>query len=505
MGADQSRLGKGDAPADDAAQAKAPASDASTGAEVPATDASGAPEHTDELSPDMAHILQQGVAGKQDEQSLERHRELVAKLRSQGSDSQEERAAAYAELEAMIHRDDDANAADREDTSDEEAHGQKATQSETDDDDESDDDDDEDDDDESDSTEDDTEVNAAPAPLAEDDAYDAQPSTAPRTKHEIEDPEVPPPPIAKLEQPELSQIRALGRVHSIVDNVVLVEQQPQPSEGAQSTVMSTASAPATMEVLDSESLLCFDDGKVLGLVYETFGSVLHPMYTVRFPSSEAIDRDTVHLDRKVYFLPGSSTVVLTKAIRNKGSDASNMWDEEVAEDEVEFSDDEEEAAAKRRRRNKQNSKSSEPSTAVDPNDLEAASLGPLGGAQAGAGSSRKRKEPRRGPGARRGRETGPAPYAPYEGHGYAAPSFAPHINPRFAGQWFRGGSGYAVPSPGSPYSAQMPYMYPPGMFAPPYSSGAYHGSPGVPFNPSGQQYDPHAPDMDGDQRRPSGQ
>ena len=77
MGADQSRLGRGDAPADDAAQAKAPASDASTGAEVPATDASGAPEHTDELSPDMAHILQQGVAGKQDEQSLERHLSLI--------------------------------------------------------------------------------------------------------------------------------------------------------------------------------------------------------------------------------------------------------------------------------------------------------------------------------------------------------------------------------------------------------------------------------------------
>lgn len=502
MGADQSRLGKRDAPADYGAQSRAPTSEAITRAAVPATDAPGAPEGTDELSPDMAHILQQGVVGKEDERSLERHRELVAKLRSQGSNYQEERAAAYAELETMIHRDDDADAPDREDTSDKHADGEKAVQSETDGEDESDDDDN--DDNESDSSEDDSDVTVAPAPLGEDDAYDAQPSTAPRTKHEIEDPEVPPPPITKLEQPDLSQIRALGRVHSIVDDVVVVEQQPQSCDSAQNTAIGTTAMPATMEVLDSESLLCFDDGQVLGLVYETFGSVLHPMYTVRFPSSEAIDRDTVHVDRKVYFLPGSSTVVLTKALRNKGSDASNMWDEEVAEDEVEFSDDEEEAAAKRRRRNKQGPKSSDPGAAVDPNDLEAASLGPLGGTQAGAGPSRKRKDPRRGQGARRGRETGPATYAPYEGHGYALPSFAPHINPRFAEQWFRGGSGYGMPSGAAPYSAQMPYMYPPGMYAPPYGSGAFPGSPGVPYSPGGQQYDPHTPGMDGE-RRPSGQ
>ncbi|PWN46654.1 hypothetical protein IE53DRAFT_322566, partial [Violaceomyces palustris] len=38
-------------------------------------------------------------------------------------------------------------------------------------------------------------------------------------------------------------------------------------------------------VLDTGSLVCFEDGKVIGLVFETFGSIFAPMYSVRFASA----------------------------------------------------------------------------------------------------------------------------------------------------------------------------------------------------------------------------
>lgn len=263
----------------------------------------------------------------------------------------------------------------------------------------------------------------------------------PATKHETVDPIVLPP-ISQLGPSDTVQLQPIGRVHSIVDQVVLVEQLPLPSEGA----------PA-FDVLDTESLLCFEDGRVLGLVYETFGSVKHPMYSVRFPHDMTIDKDTVRPDRTVYYLPSSSTYVHAGDIRSKGSDASNMWDEEVAADELEYSDDEEEAAAKRSAKEQRSSRA--------PIDPETASLGPLGGYD----DSRKRKDkpqPRmRGKRARGGANvsfTGPMPR-----------HSAPHINPRFAGQLLRG----------MPY----PYMMPPG-FPMPMSS--------VPQN---VQYDPRVPSV----------
>lgn len=76
------------------------------------------------------------------------------------------------------------------------------------------------------------------------------------------------------------------------------------------------------------------------------------MYSVRFPSASSIDSTAVYVGRAVHYAPTQSTYVLTRQLRKeKGSDASNMWDEEVGDDEREYSDDEEEAAAKRKAKN----------------------------------------------------------------------------------------------------------------------------------------------------------
>ncbi|GAC75140.1 uncharacterized conserved protein [Moesziomyces antarcticus T-34] len=183
-------------------------------------------------------------------------------------------------------------------------------------------------------------------------------SSAPATKNEILAPEVEQPAVRMLSGTDKATLRKLGKVHSIVDSVVVVEQDVQqnsksdPANSHPAPVDSTGrqgEREGEYSVLDTGSLLCFDDGQVLGLVFETFGSIHNPMYSIRFPSAAAIDRDAVQTGRSVFYLPGQSTYVLTQLLRSmKGSDASNMWDEEVADDEIDYSDDEQEAEAKRR-------------------------------------------------------------------------------------------------------------------------------------------------------------
>ena len=75
------------------------------------------------------------------------------------------------------------------------------------------------------------------------------------------------------------------------------------------------------------------------------------MYQVKFPKIDSIDRTIVTSSRAVFHVPARSKFVFPSQLRlMKGSDASNVHDEEVNEDELEFSDDDAEAAYRRRRR-----------------------------------------------------------------------------------------------------------------------------------------------------------
>lgn len=73
------------------------------------------------------------------------------------------------------------------------------------------------------------------------------------------------------------------------------------------------------------------------------------MYQVKFHSTTyPLDPEKVRVSRKVYHVPQRSNFVFMQQIRAmKGSDASNMNDEEPADHELEFSDDEAEAEHRR--------------------------------------------------------------------------------------------------------------------------------------------------------------
>jgi len=87
-------------------------------------------------------------------------------------------------------------------------------------------------------------------------------------------------------------------------------------------------------------------------VFETFGPLTQPLYSLRFPSASDLRarHPEIKTGTKVYYCPNRSTFAYTSAIRlQKGNDASNIYDEEVGEDELDFSDDEKEVEWKRRK------------------------------------------------------------------------------------------------------------------------------------------------------------
>lgn len=112
-------------------------------------------------------------------------------------------------------------------------------------------------------------------------------------------------------------------------------------------LMVTIKSLANAKPLDEGSVLCLADRTVLGCVDEVFGPVLMPMYLVRFESADKMPAAAT-VGARVFFATEHTTYIVPEQIKDKGTDASNLYDEET--DEAVYSDDEAEAAAKRQHR-----------------------------------------------------------------------------------------------------------------------------------------------------------
>ncbi|CAK4024644.1 H ACA ribonucleo complex non-core subunit NAF1 [Lecanosticta acicola] len=154
----------------------------------------------------------------------------------------------------------------------------------------------------------------------------------PRTQNEVKEEIVPKPDITIT--PEMP-ITFLGTVENIVEKMVLIK----------------GATPGEYQVLEGGSVLCNEDRKVLGAVADTFGRVQEPMYSMAFTNAEEVRDYGLEIGSKIFYVNDHSTFVFTQPLRNlKGTDASNIHDEEVGEDELEFSDDEKEAEFKRQKK-----------------------------------------------------------------------------------------------------------------------------------------------------------
>lgn len=120
-----------------------------------------------------------------------------------------------------------------------------------------------------------------------------------------------------------------------------------------------ANVSGEFRVLKDQSVLCFEDKLVLGPLFETFGKLQAPHYRVKFNNEEYFEAVKSRKGEKVFYVVPESQFIYTDAIKKlKGTDASNCHDEELPEDEQEFSDDEQELAAKQRKKKKKKAKDS---------------------------------------------------------------------------------------------------------------------------------------------------
>jgi H/ACA ribonucleoprotein complex non-core subunit NAF1 len=155
-----------------------------------------------------------------------------------------------------------------------------------------------------------------------------------RTANEVEQEVLP---IPDVEITPETKIVFLGKIQAAIDNAVLVE----------------ANTSGEYQVLESGSLLCSAERQVVGVVTETLGRVENPMYTLMYSTASEVQERGLVKGMDIYYVEGHSTFVFTQPLKGmKGSDASNFHDEEVGDEEIEFSDDEAEVEYKRKLKQK---------------------------------------------------------------------------------------------------------------------------------------------------------
>jgi len=132
-------------------------------------------------------------------------------------------------------------------------------------------------------------------------------------------------------KPEM-EIVELGAIEHFVENTAVIK----------------ANTTGEYQILDTGSVLCLEDRTVIAALADVIAAVREPRYTASFTSEDEITSFGLEPGTKIFYPPALANLGLTQALRaNKGTDASNWHDEEVAEDEIEFSDDEKEAEYKR--------------------------------------------------------------------------------------------------------------------------------------------------------------
>lgn len=144
--------------------------------------------------------------------------------------------------------------------------------------------------------------------------------------------ELPPVEELRITVPETA-CTEIGRIQSIVDQLVLVDSLPG------------------FAALDLDTVLFLEKGKrPLGKVFDVLGQISRPLYCIRFNSRQQISESAIEVGMKVYFAPQTEHtqyVILTDIMKGKGSDASWMDDIEPGQNNLDYSDDEQEREARK--------------------------------------------------------------------------------------------------------------------------------------------------------------
>lgn len=142
-------------------------------------------------------------------------------------------------------------------------------------------------------------------------------------------------------------IEEIGEITGLVENTIIIK----------------ARTSGEFRILQEKSIFCFEDRTVIGPLFEIFGRVQQPVYSVKFNSEEQFLKFKESKGKTVYYVVPDSQFLYTDSIKHiKGTDASNCHDEELPEEEQEYSDDEKELAAKLAKKKKKNKKTKDKQT-----------------------------------------------------------------------------------------------------------------------------------------------
>ena len=112
-----------------------------------------------------------------------------------------------------------------------------------------------------------------------------------------------------------------------------------------------------LKVLNLDNIIFLSDKTCIGFIDDVIGQINNPVYAIKlYPNLiEQKIIEKINIGDKLFFCSNRANVINAIELKNKskGCDASNAFDEEVSEDEKDYSDDEEEVQAKiRRKKNK---------------------------------------------------------------------------------------------------------------------------------------------------------
>eukprot|EP00118_Oscarella_pearsei_P026455 m.309933 g.309933 ORF g.309933 m.309933 type:complete len:362 (+) comp48600_c0_seq1:113-1198(+) len=171
--------------------------------------------------------------------------------------------------------------------------------------------------------------------IEEDDFIDALHSDPPTVKGELTLGDLPHVEVLEYILPPDTQLDVVGVVSSVVTPLVVVQAKP------------------FRPALDEETVLWTSAGMPIGVVFETFGPVQSPYYSIRFNDRDEIISCGISVGDVVYYAPGLpcyTNLVFANALQQeKGSDASWKNDCEPPGHKLDYSDDEAEREAKGQR------------------------------------------------------------------------------------------------------------------------------------------------------------
>ncbi|KAJ3219603.1 hypothetical protein HDU67_000091 [Dinochytrium kinnereticum] len=138
-----------------------------------------------------------------------------------------------------------------------------------------------------------------------------------RTKNELD--VLPPVNVVDVQIPPDAEIKEMGTIMAHVDNQIII----------------LSATDGEKQVLGEDTVIFTQDRSIVGPIFEIFGPVLQPLYSVRFNSSSDIDPVKHKIGERLFYAPTLAKFVFTAQVKAiKGSDASNIYDEEVPENEL---------------------------------------------------------------------------------------------------------------------------------------------------------------------------